>query len=403
MLVTCVAFSLPGLGADRRSEKPALRASAGERGELITYVEAIAQIRERALFVGDEGGGRVIADTLKAYLLLKDPFSDFLTRDEYARFKGSGQGQQAGIGMEIEKRRNGDVLCFPYPNGPAARVGIEPGDRLIAIEGISARNNALPTLAAAARGTVSTPVSVEVVGKDQRRRQLRIVREPVAERKTALHAYGTVQVIEIPSFTSLTESDVAYLLSTWKSDVPVIIDLRGNFGGDFYAAVDLAMLFLPQGETVVSLRTKSGSRAYVSTLAGPRPPRRVILWQDEATASAAEVFIAALTENGRAVSIGRTTFGKGTRQDIIELSDGAALILTTGYLRTPKGTEFDGVGLPPNEDLGPGAGTAAYLARSSKLSSRRRMSPANSGAEPRRPPARPGADPESLAVTREPR
>ena len=401
--MTCVGLSMPGLGADPKSEKPALQADLHERGEMITYAEAIAKIREYALFAGDEAGQRVIADTLKAYLSQRDAYSDFLTRDEYARFKGSSQ-PQVGIGMEIERRQNGDVVCLPYRNGPAQRGGIEMGDRLIAIEGIPARNNALPTLAAAARGAINTPVSVEVIGKDQRRRQLQIVREAIAERLAGLHAYGTAQVIEIPSFSSRTKSDLAYLLSTWKNDVPVIIDLRGNFGGDFYAAVDLAMLFLPHGDTVVSLRTKSGSKDYFSTLAGSRQPRRVILWQDEATASAAEVFIAALTDNGRATSIGRKTFGKGTRQDVIELSDGAALILTTGYLRTPKGTEFDGVGLLPNVELGPGADTAAYLASSAKLSNSGLMTPASGGAKRssgRRSPTHAGARPDGLIVARE--
>jgi len=132
--------------------------------------------------------------------------------------------------------------------------------------------------------------------------------------------------------------------------------------------VDSAMLFVPEGDVVTSLRMKNGSKQYLSTLTGARQQSRVILWQDGATASAAELFIAALTENGRATAIGRRTFGKGTRQDVIELADGAALILTTAYLRTPKGTEFNGKGLMPNEDLGPDAGTAAYVASTARAS-----------------------------------
>jgi carboxyl-terminal processing protease len=72
------------------------------------------------------------------------------------------------------------------------------------------------------------------------------------------------------------------------------------------------------------------------------------LFQDEGTASAAEVFVAALTENARAMSIGRKTFGKGTRQDFIELRSGAMLILTTGYLLTPSGKPIEGGGLAPH-------------------------------------------------------
>ena len=89
------------------------------------------------------------------------------------------------------------------------------------------------------------------------------------------------------------------------------------------------------------------------------------LWQDEATASAAEVFIAALTENDRAVSIGKTTFGKGTVQDIIELSDGSAMVLTTGRLETPRGVSYDGSGLAPTYTVS--GDTTMYLTKVEEL------------------------------------
>jgi carboxyl-terminal processing protease len=75
---------------------------------------------------------------------------------------------------------------------------------------------------------------------------------------------------------------------------------------------------------------------------------QLFLWQDEGTASAAEVFIAALTNNHRAVSIGKKSFGKGTKQEIFEMSDGSALFITTGFLQTPDGLYFDGKGLHPD-------------------------------------------------------
>lgn len=107
------------------------------------------------------------------------------------------------------------------------------------------------------------------------------------------------------------------------------------------------MLFLKQSEPIISVSGRSGVRSYSATVARQPPAQHVFLWQDAFTASAAEIFIAALTENVRGTSIGRTTAGKGTRQDIIELQDGSALILTTGYLITPRGTQFEGKGLAP--------------------------------------------------------
>jgi len=168
------------------------------------------------------------------------------------------------------------------------------------------------------------------------------------------------RVIRLASFTPNTRSEVEFAVQRWDRNQPIVIDLRTCGGGDFYAAVDTAMLFLPKGAPVVTVRGREGARLYSSTLVKGPPRQAVFLWQDEATASAAEVFIGALTGNERAVSIGTVSAGKGSRQDIVELADGSALIMTTGYLLTPRGFAFNGHGLPPMRPLKADADTAAY-------------------------------------------
>ena len=121
------------------------------------------------------------------------------------------------------------------------------------------------------------------------------------------------------------------------------------------------MLFLRRGEPIVSVSRRAGTQRYASTIDGPAFAQRVFVWQDEHTASAAELFIGALTDNDRATSIGRTSAGKGSRQDIVPLRDGSALILTTGYLSTPHGLRFDGRGLTPQRPVAASADTSVYL------------------------------------------
>ena len=128
----------------------------------------------------------------------------------------------------------------------------------------------------------------------------------------------------------------------------VVLDLRGNPGGAFFGAVEAAKLFVAPGQKIAGLKTQGGFKEYWNDLAAPAPvPATLYLWQDARTASAAEVFIAALSQNQRAAAIGTTTFGKGTVQDIIALSDGSALHLTTGYIQTPDGTLYHQRGLRP--------------------------------------------------------
>jgi carboxyl-terminal processing protease len=162
---------------------------------------------------------------------------------------------------------------------------------------------------------------------------------------------GRSPIIGVSHFTRDTSGMMREILKSWERSIPIIIDLRGNGGGDLHAAIDSAMLLLQAGKRIVSVETRNGTQDYESKAAAVNLTTPVFLWQDEGTASAAEVFIAALTDNDRAVSIGKWTAGKGTKEEIIELSDGSALILATGNLRTPRGTRYLGKGLKPTYEL----------------------------------------------------
>ncbi|HEU4854601.1 MAG TPA: S41 family peptidase [Nitrosospira sp.] len=333
------------------------------------YTEALVQIKQRAIFstpIGDLQD--MVASSLKAYLAQKDPYSDFLTSEEYARFKAAGKQRHSGIGLDVEKRRNGDIICYPLPEGPAAKAGIKPGERLLALDGVSVRGKSLPTIVALAAGQAGTEVVVELAGFSGVSRRVTVTRSTVTAPAVSDYTFRSARIIKLSNFTPGIRQELDYLVSNWHKSKPIIIDLRGCGGGDFYAAVDSAMLFLKEGEPIVSVRERSATRPYSSTTARQPPAQRVFLWQDEFTASAAEIFVAALTENVRGISIGRTSAGKGTRQDIIELQEGAALVMTTGYLVTPHGVQFDGEGLAPMYPLKGGErDTEAFFNRTAAL------------------------------------
>jgi carboxyl-terminal processing protease len=308
------------------------------------------------------------APSFKAYLLEKDPYADFLTPDEYAQFKKVREEGYAGIGMELEKDPAGSIRCYPDPGGPAARAGVAAGDELIAMNGHPVQGSALPTLVALAAGAAGSSLVIDIAKQDRRVKRLAIVRRHLNGPSVVEKGYGTRTVVRITSFTPNTRQELEFLLANRRSAEPLILDLRGNRGGDLNSAIDCAMLFLNAGDTVVSVRGKHDIHPYRSST--PRRPQQqpVYLWQDAGTASAAEVFIAALTENRCGTSIGKKTFGKGTKQDLAVLRSGAVLIFTTGYLLTPSGTEIDGHGLAP-DDAVPGAGTEAieYLYEVNRL------------------------------------
>jgi carboxyl-terminal processing protease len=364
LVLLSVAFFL-----SRQPKNPPSKAERSfglEDKDIFLYLEAIAKIKEDASFLTqDLTREQIIRESIKAYLSQKDSSSDYLTRDEYRKFKESQDDRYVGIGMEIKKARDGRILCVPYPGGPAATAGITVGDELKKIDGISVYGKSVFAVASMARGKPGTELNLVIATKSGIDKEVRLRRSAVTTDSVSTYQLGKTQVIKIVSFTRDTSDKLKRVLKIQETGRPIILDLRGNAGGDLHAAIDSASLFLQKGKKIVSINTRKQPKTYESNVAAVNLSSPLYLWQDEATASAAEVFVAALTENDRAVSIGKTTFGKGTVQDIIELSDGSAIVLTTGRLETPRGGSYDGDGLAPTYRVS--GDTTMYLTKVEEL------------------------------------
>ena len=341
--------------------------------DILLYVEAVTRIKDEAIHLGPNiTRAQIVGQSLRALLARKDLCCDYLTREEYRRFKQSLNESYVGIGMEITQDRNGRTIGLPLPESPAARAGIPRGSELRSIDGVRVDGKSLFNVAALARGKPGTEVRVAIVTRDGREREFSITRGALTLPSVSMRTVEGSPVIVLSHFTRDTKRTLMDALKNWPRDVPIIIDLRGNGGGDLHAAIDSAMLFLDEGKRVVSVQTRKGTRTYESRVAVVDRTIPVYVWQDEGTASAAEVFMAALTDNERAVSIGRGTAGKATWEEIVELSDGSALILAIGNLQTPNGVRYEGKGLKPNFELRADAvDTRNYLAKVREVSTAR--------------------------------
>jgi carboxyl-terminal processing protease len=339
----------------------------GDKDRLI-YLEAISRIKEEALFPPPPVANiQAHLTTLKSYLIQKDPYSGYLTRDEYRKFQELQGEEYVGIGLELERDRNGNTLCFPYPGSAAEKAGFQSSDRLLRIGDTSITGKSLLEVVSLARGISGTKIDLTVLTPDGLEKRITLTRQETSIKTVFKRHINTVPIIKLLSFTRNTKTRLETLIAPWPENKPIIIDLRGNRGGDLHAAIDSAKLFLKHGAPIVSIRGRT-PQEYKNDIKALNTRATLYLWQDEKTASAAEVFIAALVENHRARSIGRQTFGKGTKQDIIELSDGSALILTTGELLTPSGSHYDGKGLMPTVSLDGNANkTVLYLAQVKSL------------------------------------
>jgi carboxyl-terminal processing protease len=331
------------------------------------YFEAVTKMRKQML--SPLQSIEIVRGTLKAYLRSLDPYSDYLSPEEFKQYKLLQESQYAGVGMEIEQEKSGRILCLPYPESPAMQAGIEAGDMLEAVDGVSIADLSLLTLGLKIRGQAGTAVSLKVSKSDGRQKDVRIIRTPLEAKSVLVEHQNALPVVRLLTFTLKTPQELQNALSTLQNAPAVVLDLRGNPGGAFLGAVGAAKLFVARGQKIVGLKTQGGLTEFQNDLAAPVPvPATLYLWQDKWTASAAEVFIAALSQNQRATAIGMTTFGKGIAQDIIPLSDGSALILTTGYVQTPDGTQYHQHGLKPAYPLDPASATTAdYVAKTVAL------------------------------------
>lgn len=199
-----------------------------------------------------------------------------------------------------------------------------------------------------ARGEQDTTVKLLIMTRAGKRKSRSVKRSHVSFDSVSKTKIEDIAVIKIPAFTRDTKTKLKKELADVNKVNPLVIDLHGNAGGDLSASIDSAMLLLGDNKKIVSIKTRNGIEHHKSGNGIMGPGSMLYLWQDEGTASAAEVFIAALTQSHRAISIGKKSFGKGTRQEFFELSDGSVLFLTTSFLQAPDGFLFDGKGLSPD-------------------------------------------------------
>jgi len=369
------AFFLPlaclhlWLGLSLLGAQPAHKSHQEETSDknMRLYSEAVTKIRKQLM--PPLQSVPIVRGTLKAYVRSLDPFSDYLLPEEFKQYKLFQEPQYAGVGMEIEQEKSGRIVCFPYHESPAMQAGIEAGDILEAVDGVSIADLSLLTVGLKIRGQVGTAVWLKVSKVHGGHRDLQISRTAFEAKSVLVEQQSSLPIVQLLTFTLRTPQELQNAFSTLRNATAVVLDLRGNPGGVFFGALEAAKLFVVPGQKIAGLKTQAGLKEYRHDRAAPAPISATLyLWQDARTASAAEVFIAALSQNQRAATIGTITFGKGTVQDIIPLSDGSALQLTTGYIQTPDGTLYHQQGLKPTYPLDPASVTTAdYLAKTMAL------------------------------------
>ncbi|CDF39757.1 unnamed protein product [Chondrus crispus] len=307
---------------------------------------------KRAYASVDEGYS-AIRDMLA---LLSDPYTRFLSPQQFTSLTSSATGEVAGVGVELFPTRVDGVLkvTSPVDDSPAGRAGVKSNDVIMLIDGEATDDLSPDEAAQRIRGRPGTSISLTVVHDEGKgtEESFEMVRENLKLKSIKAKWLGPGQLyVKIKQFNSSTASDLKDALQSFtKEDIEkIVLDLRNNPGGYFPAGVDVARLFIKSGTPIVYVVDKNGVQDEIDTVGdGLYTEQPMIVLVNKATASASEILAGALKDNERAKLIGEQTFGKGVVQTISQLSDGSGVAVTIARYETPNHIDINKIGIAPN-------------------------------------------------------
>ncbi|MTI79633.1 MAG: PDZ domain-containing protein [Firmicutes bacterium] len=289
---------------------------------------------------------------------LEDPHTEYMSPESLKDFSDSLNGDYVGIGIRMELHEGYPMVVEVFEYSPAEQAELKPGDLIVAVDGEDIKDIPLSFAAVKIQGPEDTKVSLTIMRNDKEF-DVTLTRAAVTA-PTVTHEVmsDNIGYIDINSFGQDTSNHFKAALKELQQQKVsgLILDLRDDPGGYVMAAVRIADNFLPVGKKVVSIVDKDKeTQVYRSFGEASIADLPMVILVNGDTASAAEILAGALQDHGEAKVIGGQTYGKGTVQTVLTLSNGGALKLTMAKYQLPGGRFIDGIGLIPDKQvLSPG-------------------------------------------------
>ena len=288
---------------------------------------------------------------------LNDPYSTYMTKDEFEDFTEHTKGIYGGIGVIVTPGDDNLItVVSPIEGTPGEKAGIKTGDKIIKVNGEEFNADTMDQAVKVMKGDPGTKVNITIVRKDKEgnnnEMDITIVREEIRLQTVSSDIIeGNIGYINITSFDDLTYKDFKKEINGLmdKNIKGIILDLRNNPGGLLDVCVDIADEFLDKG-IVVYTQTRDGQKEYLRS-DNDKIDLPLVVLVNKGSASASEILAGAIKDRGRGTLVGTTTFGKGIVQRIKQLSDGSGFKLTVSQYFTPKGINIHGVGIKPNVEV----------------------------------------------------
>lgn len=315
------------------------------------FTEVLSLIQKN--YVEEVSPKELVRGAIKGMLNSLDPHSSYMTPETYKEMQVETKGEFGGIGIQIGIKDGHLTVIAPIEGTPAERAGIKSGDRIIKINGESTKDMSLQDAVGKMRGPKGTSVTITIMREGfAEARDFTIIRDIIkiqSVRSKMLE--DSIGYIRISQFQERTGSDLAEVLKNFEKEnvSSLILDLRNNPGGLLSTAIEVTGEFIPPGKRVVTVKGRNGEKGeYVTDGKRPYYDLPMIILVNEGSASASEIVAGALQDWGRSIVLGTPTFGKGSVQTVIPLSDGSGLRLTTAKYYTPKGKSIQNTGITPD-------------------------------------------------------
>lgn len=315
--------------------------------------------RVRADYVDDVDEHRLIEDAIRGMVSSLDPHSAFLDPDEYREVRISTAGSYSGVGIELVMEDKQVVIVSPIEDSPAFRAGIISGDVILSVDGAPVDPDSLDDTISRMRGEDGTSVVLGVHRPvDGATFSLTLTRELIqvasVKARTLEPGMGYIRVTHFSETTGrdLERAALRLIKENGGALQGLVLDLRNNPGGLLDAAVEVSDIFLESGLIVSAEGRVNDARFKMSAEPGDvldGKPMAILV--NSGSASASEIVAGALQDHGRAVLVGSHTFGKGSVQTVMPLSNGRAIKLTTSRYFTPSGRSIHEVGINPDVEV----------------------------------------------------
>ena len=359
LLLALCALSFAA-GALAKTEKTKARVPEEVYKYMNPFVDALAYIQDRYVDEDKTKPKDLMYGAIDGMVSTLDPFSQFMSPDDYKEMQVETSGEFGGLGIEIGLKDDHLTVITPIEGTPAERAGLMAGDRIVRIGEEKTDGMTVTDAVKRLRGEKGTKVTITLLREGLPETfDVTITRDTIKIQSVRSYRLpGDIGYIRISEFIDKTTADFrsAYLsLEKEKPMKGLIVDLRNNPGGLLTEAFTVADLFVEKGKTVVSTkgRDRNQDQEFVAS-GGPKiNGKPVVTLVNEGSASGSEIVAGAMKDLKKAVLVGVKTFGKGSVQTILPLdnSGGAALRLTTAKYYTPSGVCIHGVGIEPDVEI----------------------------------------------------